>query len=129
MASYILLVWAGIISSVPAGLFLFFYYQLIRTANQTTGKIVSFDRSNFMIFREILVPIVRFKTQDDSFIEGQPEYSLFHEMNGFVRNSNVTVYYLPDRPENFVIACKTEVVVNWVVLAVTGCLIVGLFIC
>ncbi len=123
MKTYILITLVGIFFLVPAALFLSIYYQLVRASTQTTGEIVSFDRSNFTAFRNILVPIIRFKAQDGSLIEGQPEYSFFHELNGFVRNSNVTVYYQPDNPESSVIACQTEVVINWIVIGVTVCLI------
>ncbi len=74
MATYILLIWAGIVCSVLAVLFLSFYYRLVRTANQTIGEIISFGRSSFIVSREILIPIVRFKAQGGSYIESQPEY-------------------------------------------------------
>ncbi len=119
MQIFIPLLVIGAYCSIFSGLFLYFYYRLVRAANKTTGKIISFDRSNYIILREILVPIVRFKKHDSSWIESQPEYSFFHELNNFVHDADVTVYYQEDKPEKFIIESKIEVFVNWMIIALT----------
>ncbi|GAB3740249.1 hypothetical protein [Spirosoma lituiforme] len=81
--------------------------------------ITGFDRSNFILLRKLFVPLVRFKTRDNTWIEGQPDHSIFHELNCFVRQGAVTVYYQKDKPEKFVIEGGLEVFVNWLVIILT----------
>lgn len=127
MRVFIPLLLIGVLYSIHAGFFLAFYHRLKRAGNKTTGTIVSFDRSNFIIFREILVPVVRFKMQNSSLVEGQPDYTYFHEFNGFVRQGEVTVYYQEDNPKIFVIEGKPEILINWIIIAVTLIGVVWLF--
>ncbi|GAB3770352.1 hypothetical protein GCM10028818_07950 [Spirosoma horti] len=89
--------------------------------------ITGFDRSDFFLLRKLFVPLVRFKTRDNTWIEGQPDHSIFHELNYFVRQGAVTVYYQEDKPETFVIKGGLEVFVNWMVIILTLGGIVWLF--
>ena len=93
----------GIFSSLLSGLFLVSYYRLVHRAHKTTGTIISFDRSDFFPLRQLWVPVVRFKTRTNAWIEHQPDHSLFHELNYFSAHREVTVYYREDTPEKFVI--------------------------
>ncbi len=128
MATFIILLWVGIAFSVHCGLFLPVYYKLVKANKKTKGVIVSFDRGSFILLRDILVPIVRFKTGDNSVAEGVPEHSYFMNLNDFGRQSDVTVYYEANNPESFVIESRTEVAVNWLIIAVTLCSLAWLFL-
>ncbi|AKD53662.1 DUF3592 domain-containing protein [Spirosoma radiotolerans] len=117
----------GIFSSIFSILFLYSYYQLVRGANKITGTITSFDRSDFFILRQLWVPIVRFQTRDTSWIERQPDHSLYHELNYFSAHQEVTVYYKEDNPDKFVIESGLEVFINWMIIILTFGGIVWLF--
>ncbi|WP_461066971.1 DUF3592 domain-containing protein [Spirosoma horti] len=117
----------GIFSSVLSGLFLVSYYRLVNRANKTIGTITSFDRSDFFILRQLWVPIVRFKTRNNTWIEHQPDHSVFHELNYFSAHREVTVYYQEDTPEKFVIESGLEVFINWLIIILTLGGIVWLF--
>ena len=111
----------GILSSIFSGLFLLTYYRLVSRACQTTGLITSFDRSHFFELRQLFVPIVRFKTRDDTWIESQPKHSVFHGLNYFSLHREVRVHYQEDAPANFIIESGLEVLVNWLVTGLTLC--------
>jgi len=117
----------GLFYSIFSGLFLLSYYRLVSGASKASGIITGFDRSNFFILQKLFVPLVRFETRDATWIKGQPEHSLFHELNYFIRHGEVTVYYQEDRPEKFVIESGLEVFINWMIIMLTLGGIVWLF--
>jgi hypothetical protein len=118
----------GIFSSVLSGLFLVSYYRLVKKANKTIGTITSFDRSDFFVLRQLWVPIVRFKTRTNTWIEHQPDHSVFYELNYFSAQREVTVYYREDTPNQFVIESGLEVFMNWLIIILTLGGIVWLFV-
>lgn len=97
MKNLIPLLIGGIFSSVLSILFLSSYYRLVIKANKTIGTITSFDRSDLFILRQLWVPIVRFQTRNNTWIERQPEHSVFHELNYFSAYRAVRVYYREDK--------------------------------
>ncbi len=109
----------GIFSSVLSGFFLISYYRLIKRANKTIGTITSFERSDFFTLRQLWVPIVRFKTRTNTWIEHQPEHSVFHELNYFSAHREVRVFYREDTPKQFVIESGLEVFMNWLIIILT----------
>lgn len=118
----------GIFSSVLSILFLCSYYRLVMGANKTMGTITSFDRSDLFILRRIWVPVVRFQTRNNTWVERQPEHSVFHELNYFSAHRSVRVYYRADTPDYFVIESGLEVFMNWMIIILTLGGIVWLFI-
>ncbi|MCX6213668.1 DUF3592 domain-containing protein [Spirosoma sp.] len=117
----------GLFYSLFSGLFLLSYYRLVSRAYKATGMITGFDRSEFFLLRKLFVSLVRFKTRHNTWIERQPDHSVSHELNAFVRQGEVRVYYQEDRPETFVIESGLEVFVNWLVIILTLAGIVWLF--
>jgi hypothetical protein len=117
----------GIFSSILSILFLSSYYRLVIKANKTIGTITSFDRSDSFILRQLWVPIVRFQTRNNTWIERQPEHSVFHELNYFSVHRAVRVYYREDNPDQFVIESSLEVFMNWMIIILTLGGIVWLF--
>ncbi|WP_461069664.1 hypothetical protein [Spirosoma horti] len=111
----------GIFSSILSSLFLLSYYRLVRGACKTTGLITSFDRSASFQLRQLFVPIVRFKTGTNTWVESQPKHSIFHELNYFSLHREVRVHYQKESPENFIIESGLEVLINWLLIGLTLC--------
>ena len=126
--AFVPLLIAGCFLSFLSAFFLYAYYSLVRSGGKAQGEIISFDRGQFPFYRGVLVPVVDFRTEDGSPIESQPEHTHFHEFNGFTRNSHVTIYYQKANPEYFVLECRAEVIINWVIIVVTLCSLIWLLI-
>lgn len=117
----------AVVYSVHSVTFLSSYYSLVRENRKVKGVITSFDRANALLLRSTVVPIVYFKTEDNSSIEGTPEYSTFWNLNDWKRQDEVVVCYREDNPEKFVIISETDVWANWAVIGFTFfCLICSL---
>lgn len=116
-----------IIASHDAGSFLFYYYTLVRSNQKVIGEIVNFEPTNTLFnLRPISVPVVCFRTEHNEFIESRPYCTYLTKLNNFRIHGQVTVYYQKDKPENFVVESKKEVIANWLIIGITLFALVGL---
>jgi len=128
MAAYILVVFVLMMLSIHSAFFLIIYYQLTKFGVRGKGEIVSYEPTRYLLLRNVSVPKVSFLTEAGFTIIKKPAHSYFISINAPNLYSKVITYYKQDNPEYFVIQNKAEVIVNSLIIVVTICGILWLFI-
>ena len=102
--------------------YLLLYFRLTSSGQKCTGKIVKFEYSDYLISRNINIPIFSFQTEEGKSITGRSVYSLFMELNQYEYDQKFLVFYAVDKPSRFVVQSRMEVLLTsaFVIVMILG---------
>ena len=89
----ILLILILIYCSLKSIKYVFLYFRLNSLGIKCPGKIANFESSDFLISRNINIPIFSFTTKEGKIITGRPFYSLFMELNQYSYEKTYNLFY------------------------------------
>lgn len=108
----ILLILILIYCSLKSIKYLLLYFRLNSSGIKCPGEVDRFEFSNYLISRNINIPVFNFKTDEGKIIIGRPVYSLFMELNNYQFLKSYVIIYDAKSPTIFVIKSRMEVILT-----------------
>ena len=108
--------------------YLLLYFRLTSSGQKCTGKIVKFEYSDYLISRNINIPIFSFQTEEGKSITGRSVYSLFMELNQYEYHKAYIVCYDANNPKSFVVRSNMEMILTFSFVIVMLLAIIWLFV-
>lgn len=121
MTTHIILTIVLVLLSINAINFLIAYVRLLKSGTKTNGLVVAYEASNFIMTKNVTIPKIKFRTQQEQSIIGKPVHSWFIELNNYQLDKNYVAFYDNKDPNKFIIRSNIELSIN--IILVTGTLV------